>query len=168
MKSRCKNLMAHARRLKSRSRSSTVASLAAPGPLLSPVLLSPSRLPMGSLDLMQGEIERTGSQSSIQMAIATSIREQENGVGVVGSGKDIAEDEEPVRWGEMGHEQQVAVMEGECQLREGGWCALREALEDYADEGDVQMCMMLALVAPEELNLGLGRTIQLVEAYVSA
>ena len=28
------------------------------------------------------------------------------------------------------------------------------------------MCAMLALVAPEELQLELGRTIQFVEAYV--
>ena len=32
----------------------------------------------------------------------------------------------------------------------------------------MQMCAMLALVAPEELKLDLGRTIQFVEAYVGA
>ncbi|KAF8441042.1 hypothetical protein L210DRAFT_3645285 [Boletus edulis BED1] len=168
MKSRRKNSMAHVRRLKSRSRSSTVASLAASGPLLSPARSSPSRLPKGSPEPMQGVIGRTGSQSSVQTVIATSIREQENEVGVVGSGKDAVEDEERVGWVEMSYEQQVAVVEEEHQLREAGWRALRKALEEYADEGDVQMCAMLALVARDELKLELCRTIQFVEAYVGA
>ncbi|KAG6375919.1 hypothetical protein JVT61DRAFT_2787 [Boletus reticuloceps] len=164
MKSRRKNSMAHVRRLKNRSRSSTVASLAAPGPLLSPARSSPSRLPTGSPEPTQDVIGRTGSQSSVQTVIATSIREQENEVG--GSGKDVAEDEERVGWVEMSYEQQVAVVEEERQLREAGWRALREALEEYADEGDIQMCAMLALVAREELKLEPCRTIQFVEAYV--
>lgn len=40
------------------------------------------------------------------------------------------------------------------------------ALRRCDDQGDVQMCAMLALVAPEELRLDLGRTIQFVETYV--
>lgn len=39
-------------------------------------------------------------------------------------------------------------------------------LKGCGRQGDVQMCAMLALVAPEELKVELGRTIQFVEGYV--
>ena len=126
-------------RFKSRSRSSTVASLAAPGPLLSlsPARSSPSRPPptgLGSPTPLHGVLDRTTSQSSVQTVIAVSIREQENEAGVVDSGKEFVEDHEPASWAEMSHERRVAVVEEEVQVREAGWRALREALEEYADE----------------------------------
>ncbi|KAI9462992.1 hypothetical protein HD554DRAFT_2206502 [Boletus coccyginus] len=159
-----KNSIALARRLKSRSRSSTVASLAAP--VVSPTRSSPSRPPTDSPKPLYSVIRRAGSQSSIGTVIAASVHEQGDELAVMDSGKHLGGDREPASWTEMSHRQRVAVVEEEGQLREAGWRALREALEEYADEGDVQMCAMLALVAPEELELELGRTIQFVEAYV--
>ncbi|KAI9508833.1 hypothetical protein F5148DRAFT_1192288 [Russula earlei] len=45
-------------------------------------------------------------------------------------------------------------------------CALREALEERAEAGDVQTCAMLALVASEELQIGTQRVQLFVEAYI--
>jgi hypothetical protein len=44
--------------------------------------------------------------------------------------------------------------------------ALQEALEEYADAGDVQTCAMMALVASRELGLGRQRVQLFVEAYI--
>lgn len=43
---------------------------------------------------------------------------------------------------------------------------LREALEEFADEGDFQMCSMLALVAPEELRISKFRAMRFLDAYL--
>ncbi|KIP08502.1 hypothetical protein PHLGIDRAFT_34968, partial [Phlebiopsis gigantea 11061_1 CR5-6] len=59
-----------------------------------------------------------------------------------------------------------AVKESEARLRDVGWQALRETLEVLADEGDVQMCAMLALVVPDELKLGPKRALRFIESYV--
>ncbi|KAH0832273.1 hypothetical protein J3R83DRAFT_13266 [Lanmaoa asiatica] len=133
-----KNSVANARRLKSRDRSSTVASLAAP--LLSPARSSPSRPPTGSPGHVRGVIGGRESQSSVETVIAASIREQESEVAPVDSGKDLAGDKEPASWAEMSHQQKVAVVDEEHQLREAGWRALREALEEYADEVGHSLC----------------------------
>jgi hypothetical protein len=121
-----KNSNAHPRWLKSRSQSATVASLAAP--MVSPARSSPSRAPTGSPK------RRSGSQSSVETVIAASVREQGDEVGLVGSGKDLVVDKGPACWAEMSHRRKVAVVEEEHQLREAGWRALREALEEFADE----------------------------------
>ena len=44
--------------------------------------------------------------------------------------------------------------------------ALQEALEEYADSGDVQTCAMMALVASRELGLGRQRVQLFMEAYI--
>ncbi|KAG8214830.1 hypothetical protein J3R82DRAFT_9979 [Butyriboletus roseoflavus] len=133
-----KNSSLNARRLKSQSRSSTVASLAAP--LVSPARSSHSRPSSSSPKHPRGGIGGRDSQSSVETVIATSIREQEIEVVPVDSGKDFAGGEEPESWAEMSYRRKVAVVEGEGQLREASWRALREALEDYADQVGDSLC----------------------------
>ncbi|KAF8838899.1 hypothetical protein BDN67DRAFT_970862 [Paxillus ammoniavirescens] len=152
----------NARRLKSRSRSSTVASLAAP--LLSPAFSSPSGTPIPSQH--DGTVPREGSQSSIQTVIAVSVRDQDSDAVVNDFQEESCRETEPASWAEMSTGRKIATTEEERQLRLAGWQALRDALEEYADQGDVQMCAMLSLVAPEELQVGLGRMMQFVEAYI--
>lgn len=53
-------------------------------------------------------------------------------------------------------------------VREVIRAALREALEERAEAGDVQTCTMVALVASEELRIGTRRVQLFVEAYVGA
>lgn len=51
-------------------------------------------------------------------------------------------------------------------VREAIRAALREALEERAEAGDVQTCAMMALVAPQELRIGIRRVQLFVEAYI--
>ncbi|KAH9830000.1 uncharacterized protein C8Q71DRAFT_788214 [Rhodofomes roseus] len=59
------------------------------------------------------------------------------------------------------------VIEVERRFRDLGWNALRDALEDYAEQGDVQMCAHLSLVASKELKISATRTLRFVDAYIS-
>ena len=77
------------------------------------------------------------------------------------------------------------VKSAESRLREAGWAALRGTLEFFADEvrvifvlcftsahvqiaaqGDIQMCAMLSLIAPEELRINKRRVLQFLESYI--
>lgn len=51
-------------------------------------------------------------------------------------------------------------------VREAICCALREALDERAEAGDVQTCAMVALVAEGVLRIGSRRVQQFVEAYI--
>ncbi|KZT72008.1 hypothetical protein DAEQUDRAFT_686910 [Daedalea quercina L-15889] len=59
------------------------------------------------------------------------------------------------------------VREAEARYRDLGWSALRDVLDDLADQGDVQMCALLSLVAPTELRIGAARALRFVEAYIN-
>lgn len=79
----------------------------------------------------------------------------------------------------------ASVREAEIKFRELGWSALREVVEDLADQvrayvsqckqpvdwdslqGEVQLCALLSLVAAKELRIGPARTLRFVEAYIS-
>jgi hypothetical protein len=56
----------------------------------------------------------------------------------------------------------------EIKFREMGWDTLRDALRRFADEGDVQMCSMLAVVAPQELKVEKRRVARFLESYVGS
>ncbi|KAL1747561.1 hypothetical protein HDZ31DRAFT_80400 [Schizophyllum fasciatum] len=58
------------------------------------------------------------------------------------------------------------VAEDEARLRELAWSALRGALEMFADQGDVQTCALLVLVAGKELRVGPRRVSRFVDAYL--
>jgi hypothetical protein len=51
-------------------------------------------------------------------------------------------------------------------VREAICCALREALDKHAEDGDVQTCAMVALVAEGVLRIGTQRVQLFVEAYI--
>ncbi|OJA08915.1 hypothetical protein AZE42_07365 [Rhizopogon vesiculosus] len=150
-----------AKQMKSRTRSATVVALPAPppspSPLPSPVLLSVSESP--------NQLEQA-SLSSVRTVTAGSVREQE----LQEHDEDVAQaDIESVSyqtWCEMTESQRRAVMEEEAQLREVAWCALRDAVETFAEAGDVQMCAMLALIAAKELKISRRRCLQFLEAYI--
>jgi len=126
---------------KTRSRSSTVASLAA-APLLptqsvsSPVgggISTPVslRLEPPLNHRRERNLVRRGSQSSVQTVIANSLREAEH------DGMDAAAPGAPLiseSWSEMSDHLKLAVTEEEIQLREAAWQALRDSLEIFAEE----------------------------------
>ena len=52
------------------------------------------------------------------------------------------------------------------RMRERNWDVLRETLDVLAEEGNVQMCAMLALVCADEMGIGRRRVVRLVEGYL--
>ncbi|THH27980.1 hypothetical protein EUX98_g6214 [Antrodiella citrinella] len=79
----------------------------------------------------------------------------------VSNDEDLIEVKTPASWYE-----ETRAMELESHMRDAGWDALRETLEIYADEGDVQMCTMLSLVAAQELKVNRSRLLRFLEAYI--
>ncbi|KAI0044133.1 WD40 repeat-like protein [Auriscalpium vulgare] len=54
----------------------------------------------------------------------------------------------------------------EDRMRELGWVALKGALEVYVQEGDLQMCTLMALVAQDELHINERRMVRFVDGYI--
>lgn len=147
-----------AKRLKSRTRSATVATLAVPLP-------SPAQPVSESSHLV-----KQASHSSIRTVTAGSVREQEQNTELIHHDEDVsqvdAESDDYQAWRDMTESRRRAVMEEEAQLREAAWHALREAVEEFAEAGDIQMCAMLALIAAKELGISRKRGLQFLEAYI--
>ncbi|KAI5115697.1 hypothetical protein M0805_002561 [Coniferiporia weirii] len=61
---------------------------------------------------------------------------------------------------------QNAITEAEERYRTKVWEALKAILEELADNGDVQMCAMLACIVPSELGIQTWRALQFIEAYI--
>ncbi|KAI0819575.1 hypothetical protein BC628DRAFT_1491791 [Trametes gibbosa] len=60
----------------------------------------------------------------------------------------------------------AAIREAEDRLRQLGWETMRERFEKYADQGDITMCAVMAIVVPEELKVTKSRVARFVEAYI--
>jgi hypothetical protein len=73
--------------------------------------------------------------------------------------------ESPERGAKMGDKRRLKIINEEAKLRGMGWDALRQALGRYADEGDVQMCSMLSVVAPQELGVEKRRIARFLDSY---
>ncbi|KAF8982530.1 hypothetical protein BDQ17DRAFT_1394052 [Cyathus striatus] len=168
---------------KSRSRSSTLASLPAPPP-------SP-RDEHASLPTPSRGLVHQDSHSSIRTvtAVEASLQHQEGvkheenlrpghdqpksraisehspeRISLVGD-SDKNEKSKNERFGEL-TDRNIDVVRGEeLRIREMCWDALRKAIEDFADEGDVQMCAMMAIIAADELRITKKRILRLLDAY---
>ncbi|KAF8519696.1 hypothetical protein JB92DRAFT_1977542 [Gautieria morchelliformis] len=66
----------------------------------------------------------------------------------------------------LSEEQTRQIMEDEAHLRQIGWKALRENFDWFAEKGDVQLCALLAIVAPVELHVSPVRATRFFEAYI--
>jgi len=170
---------------KSRSRSSTVASLAASS-------LAQVRKPLahqgskGSIrtvlagDVSVGEPdsreETVVDMSAKNKPIFSSESQKRQQSQAVSSdmGSNAPEDvemkvpEAPEQRKEMGEKSRLRVVAEETKFREMGWDTLRDALRRFTDEGDVQMCSMLAAVAPQELKVEKRRVTRFLESYIGS
>ncbi|TFK20632.1 WD40 repeat-like protein [Coprinopsis marcescibilis] len=54
----------------------------------------------------------------------------------------------------------------EQRFKNSAWDIVKKALEGFAEEGDVQMCAMVSLLAHEELEIPLARVCRFVEGYI--
>ncbi|KAI0644296.1 hypothetical protein C8Q79DRAFT_139375 [Trametes meyenii] len=60
----------------------------------------------------------------------------------------------------------VVIRDAEERLRMLAWETMRERFEQYADEGDIIMCAILALVVPVELKIKKSRVARFIESYI--
>ncbi|TFK63945.1 WD40 repeat-like protein [Pluteus cervinus] len=161
-------------RVKSRSRSSTVASLAAPK---IPHLLAHQEsfssirtVTAGEVSFREVEFSTSGVKSEEPTREPPSAHSRQKSqalsdlsLGFFGREQVHEEFIEP--HGTTERRADIVWTEEE-RVRELGWEALRTALEELADQGDVQTCAMMSIIAPTELGLGERRAIRFLESYV--
>jgi len=114
-----------AKQMKSRTRRTTVAALAVPSPssVSSPLLSAPAS---------PNQLEHA-SHSSVRTVTAGSVREQDLQQHDDDAVQADAECITYQTWCDMTESQRRAVMEEEAQLREVAWCALRDAVDGFAE-----------------------------------
>ncbi|KAJ7046897.1 hypothetical protein C8F04DRAFT_938106 [Mycena alexandri] len=162
-------------RLKSRSRSSTLASLAAPA--LSRTLVHQSSH-SSMLTVTAGETSFHDSGAGVKaeetlrdirgvhrhqksQAVSDFLLDQKE-VMDESRLKDLPSVDES----KLTERRMEFVHADEDGIRQMTWEILREALESFAGEGDVQTCAMLVVVAPQELQIGPKRTLRFLESYI--
>ncbi|KAL0945856.1 hypothetical protein HGRIS_012140 [Hohenbuehelia grisea] len=165
--------------VKSRSRSSTVASLAAPG--LESLSSSSATHTLAKHEsrssirtVIAGEVsfrDTTPDRAVDQSIGDANVDKQkhppaDDGVGNEANGGVPGHSNEESPSHDQTERRSEVIIADEDTLRDIGWEALREAVGRYADDGDVQMCAMLALVAPKELRISPVRCSRYVEAYL--
>jgi hypothetical protein len=169
---------------KSRSRSSTVASLAASSLLHAHKPLSHRQshtsirtvtggdLSVGEPDYKEETVmDLSGKTFSpepreTQRSRAVSSDVVSNAPEEVEVGKRLLESTE--RTGKISEKRKRRIKSAETMFREMGWDTLRATLERFTDEGDVQMCSMLSVVAPQELQVEKRRIARYFESYIGS
>ncbi|KAF7338217.1 WD-REPEATS-REGION domain-containing protein [Mycena venus] len=165
-----------ATRLKSRSRSSTLASLAAPA--FSHTLVRQSSR-SSILTVTAGETSfhdnnATGLKAEETLRDVRPLHRHQKSQAVSDfllDQKEVMEERRledlpSIDESKLTERRMEFVHAEEDSIREMTWEILREALECFADEGDVQMCAMLAMIAPKELGIGPKRTLRFLESYI--
>jgi hypothetical protein len=72
----------------------------------------------------------------------------------------------PERNEKMSEKRRSRITAEEAKFREMGWGTVREIFGRFAEEGDVQMCSMLSVVAPKELRVNKRRIGRFLESYI--
>jgi hypothetical protein len=170
---------------KSRSRSSTVASLAASSlaQVRKPLAHQGSKgsirtvlagdVSVGEPDSREETVMDVSAKDKPVFSPESQKRQQSQAVSS-DMGSNAPEDvevkvpEAPEQRKEMGEKSRLRVVAEETKFREMGWDTLRDALRRFADEGDVQMCSMLAVVASQELKIEKRRVARFLESYIGS
>ncbi|KAJ7271881.1 hypothetical protein B0H12DRAFT_1298457 [Mycena haematopus] len=166
-----------ATRFKTRSRSSTLASLAAPD--FSHTLAHQSSR-SSILTVTAGETSFPDASNATGLKPEDTLRDvrpihrhqksqavsdfliSQNEVMDAGKIKDLVS----IDQSKLTERRMEFVLAEANSLRKMTWEILHEALECFADEGDVQTCAILAMVAPQELHIGPKRTLRFLESYI--
>ncbi|KAG6830919.1 hypothetical protein H0H87_006752 [Tephrocybe sp. NHM501043] len=165
---------------KNRSRSSTVASLAAvPSPSLERSLTRQDSH-SSILTVLAGDtpaFEGLGREETVRDMIAVvgpdrqSLRPTTVKSELFLEPPDVSnapvQDEHDIDPEELTDRHVKIVSDDEKRFHKLAWMALREALERFADEGNIQMCAMLSVVAPEELEISTKRATRFMESYIA-
>lgn len=114
-----------------------------------------------------GAIGRDGSPLSIKRGV--SVGGPQAAAGSLFASTSLRGEKEERSEEENGVQGQRFKAEIEKQhetMKGWGWNALKAALEAHAEEGDVQICAMMALVAGEELQVKPSRLVRFVDSYI--
>jgi WD repeat-containing protein 24 len=74
--------------------------------------------------------------------------------------------ESPEKGERMSDKRRLRIVAEEAKFRQMGWDTLRDMFGRFSDEGDVQMCAMLSVVAPNELRVKKWRIARFLESYL--
>ena len=74
--------------------------------------------------------------------------------------------ESPEKGERMSDKRRLRIVAEEAKFRQMGWDTLRDMFGRFSDEGDVQMCAMLSVVAPNELRVEKWRIARFLESYL--
>ncbi|KAF8067048.1 hypothetical protein FPV67DRAFT_1497690 [Lyophyllum atratum] len=166
-KSASRSVKRHPSRMKSRSRSSTVASLAAP--VLPPAPRDRALIHHDSYSSIRtvtvGEVSFPAHETGRGVRAEETIRDVR---GMHERHKSMAISEfalDPPTAGSREEEVEMVTAD-EKRFTDFAWTALQEALERFADEGDIQMCAMLSVIAPAELRISKRRAGRFLESYI--
>ncbi|EKM74807.1 hypothetical protein AGABI1DRAFT_132849 [Agaricus bisporus var. burnettii JB137-S8] len=148
-------------RVKTRSRSSTLASLPAPSRLNSISARSQSRVtPSGANDRQPAQPLPEVGKDSEMAARDTSSRYR-------GKPKQDANDALlPAKTSKVITRREDIVVLHESRMLEYGWDVLRQAFEEFVVTGDVQTAATMAVIAPEQLKISLRRRLHIYDAYI--
>ncbi|KAJ6502455.1 hypothetical protein C8R45DRAFT_1070888 [Mycena sanguinolenta] len=159
-----------ATRLKSRSRSSTLASLAAPE---FPRTLTHQSSRSSILTVTAGETSFADTSNALKAEdtlrdVRPLVRHQAVSDFLIDQKEVMDEDKDliSIDASKLTDRRMEFVHAEENSFRQMTWEVLREALESFSEEGDVQTCAILAMVAPQELQIGPRRTLRFLESYI--
>ncbi|KAG6849182.1 hypothetical protein H0H93_010639, partial [Arthromyces matolae] len=171
----------HSSSVKSRSRSSTVASLAAPPPLpMYPLTRQDSHSSILTVladgtpqETVTGGLKHEETIRDLRAVTVMPERQQPSdfvldthGTGSPAAAAAAAARIDDVNVEELTERHVKVINDDEKRLRHLTWIALKEALERFADNGDIQMCAMLSVIAPRELQISERRACRFLESYI--
>ena len=152
-----------------RSRSSTVASLAAPSFLQ---IRATSQVKQESQNIIKTPIvgDTSGGEPEETMA---HMKGRNNISNITPESKKrqrskalSSEYVSNIPDKKMSEKRKSRILSEEEKFRMMGWDVLKDALERFSEGGDVQMCAMLSAVASTELEIGKKSMVRYLEAYI--
>ncbi|KAK0193592.1 hypothetical protein F5146DRAFT_1101535 [Armillaria mellea] len=152
---------------KSRSRSSTLASLPAQGSMKQLARrASPSSVK--TVTVGEGVQAENANGVTAEETVRDLSHQKEKSMTISEVMLDLVEgdDGSPTVPVDVTDRREDLVRSEEKRCRDLAWEALRDALDDFADEGDTQMCAMLSVIAPKELRIDKRRIIAFLDSYI--
>ncbi|KAG7450975.1 WD40 repeat-like protein [Guyanagaster necrorhizus] len=152
---------------KSRSRSSTIASLPGPGST-KPLKLRTSQSSIKTVTVGEGLQSESANGIKTEETARDVTHQKEKSTTISEAMLDVGEGDGsfPAVVVDVTDRRQDLVRLEEKRCRDLAWEALRNALDDFADEGDMQMCAMLSVLVAKELRIDKRRVVGFLDSYI--
>ncbi|KAK0469994.1 uncharacterized protein EV420DRAFT_1662756, partial [Desarmillaria tabescens] len=152
---------------KSRSRSSTLASLPGPGSA-KPLTRRASQSSVKTVTVGEGVQPESSNGIKTEETVRDLSHQKDRSMTISEVMLDLGEGDggSPSVPVDVTDRREDLVRSEEKRCRELAWEALRDALDDFADEGDMQMCAMLSVIAAKELRIDKRRIVGFLDSYI--